>query len=118
VVVSRWFTPSTARSDPGVVERARLMLTSTDPGSYAAIADTLAAVDLTGSLGLIGAPTQVLCGAGDEAIPPEHGKRLARAIDSASLVLVPGAAHLLPAERPGAVAEALLELVGRAGAAP
>lgn len=92
------------------------MLTLTAPESYAAIAETLAALDLTPALGDIRAPTLVVCGAEDEAIPMEHGERLARALGSATLMVVSGAAHLLTAERPDAVAAALLEHIARAEA--
>ena len=76
----------------------RAMLTSTDPESYALIAESLARLDLSLALSRIGAPTLVVCGADDAAIPPAHGQPLEAEINSATMLLVPGAAHLTTTE--------------------
>jgi pimeloyl-ACP methyl ester carboxylesterase len=51
----------------------------------------------------ISVPTIVLVGSMDRTVPPDTGRRLARAIAGASLVVLPGAGHVLGYERPEAV---------------
>jgi pimeloyl-ACP methyl ester carboxylesterase len=77
------------------------------PGTVAAVRKMAVAnrdtppVDLSA----ITAPTLVLSGAGDRAIPPERGEALAAAIPGARHVTIPGAGHLAAEERPGAFLE-------------
>ncbi len=104
----RWFTPAFARSHPDVVAWAGEMFRSTDPSSYARFAELLAAVDVTGKLGEIRAPTLVIAGEDDVAIPPAHGEAIAAAIPRSSMVRVPDAAHLVNVELPEVVADALV----------
>lgn len=100
VVVARWFTPAFARTHAGVVERARDTIRATDPNSYARFADLLAELDLRDVIGKIRAPTLVVAGAEDAAIPPRHADVIADAIDGASSVRIADAAHLPNLERP------------------
>jgi 3-oxoadipate enol-lactonase len=58
-------------------------------------------------LSKIGVPTLVLVGELDALTPPADAQIMAEAIPGARLVVVPGASHLTPMERPGAVATAL-----------
>jgi pimeloyl-ACP methyl ester carboxylesterase len=44
----------------------------------------------------------------DPITPPDAARVLAEGIPGARLVVVPGAAHLAPMERPGEVSEALV----------
>jgi 3-oxoadipate enol-lactonase len=103
----RWFTPAFARSHPDVVAWAGEMFRSTDPSSYARLAELLADVDLTGTLREIRAPTLVIAGEDDVAIPPAHGEAIASAVPGSSVIRVPDAAHLVNVERPEVVADAL-----------
>ena len=54
-------------------------------------------------------PTLVVVGERDALTPPADSEAMASAIPDARLVVVPGAGHLAPMERPKAVAEALGE---------
>ena len=65
-------------------------------------------------LGEIRIPTLVLVGERDTLTPPADSEAMAAAIPGARLVTVPGAGHLTPMERPGAVAAALGEFFGAA----
>jgi len=69
---------------------------------------------LTG-LGAVTVPACVVAGQGDRLLPPAMARRLAEAIPGAGLRIVPGAGHLLPATRPGVVAEAVADVAARAG---
>jgi 3-oxoadipate enol-lactonase len=106
-VIDRWFTPAFARSHPDVISWAGDMFRSTDPSSYARLAELLADLDLTPALAEIRAPTLVIAGVDDVAIPPAHGDVLAAAIARSSVVRISGAAHLVNVERPEVVAGAL-----------
>lgn len=63
--------------------------------------------------GLVGTPVLVINGTKDELTPPEHSVALVEALPDAEHVVVPGAGHLLPLERPDLVDEAVLALVER-----
>lgn len=62
------------------------------------------------------APSLVLVGAEDDAIPPSHGRRLAGALPDAEIVEVPDAGHLLPIEAADDVADELVHFLRRAQA--
>jgi pimeloyl-ACP methyl ester carboxylesterase len=64
------------------------------------------------SLGAIEAPTRVLIGAKDFLVPPAVGHELATRIPAARTRVIPGAGHVLPAEAPQAIADAVLDLTG------
>jgi pimeloyl-ACP methyl ester carboxylesterase len=59
-------------------------------------------VDLRPVLATISAPTLVIAGSADPAIPPAHGEAIAAGIAGAKFALAP-AAHLANVEAPAAV---------------
>lgn len=63
--------------------------------------------DAEGLLGQIRVPTVVIVGDQDALTPPALSEKMAGAIPGARLEKIPGAGHLTPMERPGAVAAAL-----------
>jgi len=67
--------------------------------------------DATARLPEIRCPALVLCGSEDRLTPPEHVRALQAGLMAARFELVPGAGHMLPLERPGAVAEAILRFL-------
>jgi 3-oxoadipate enol-lactonase/4-carboxymuconolactone decarboxylase len=97
----RWFTPGF--TVPRLVGDHR----DADPEAYAACCDALAAFDVRDRLAGITAPTLVIAGREDPATPPAHLREIADAVPGATLVEIPGASHLAPAERPEAVLSAL-----------
>ena len=52
-------------------------------------------------------PTLILCGTEDALTPPDRHKEMAEVIPDADLVILGGAGHLAPLERPDAVTRAL-----------
>jgi 3-oxoadipate enol-lactonase len=105
VVASRWVTPAFAAEQPELVARLEAMIAGTDDEGYAACCEVVAAVDLVADLGRITAPTLVISGWEDPALPPEHQKLIADSIPGAELVTVSPGAHL-------ANLEATLEVTG------
>lgn len=98
---ARWFTPGF--TVPGLLADLR----AADPGAYAACCDALATYDLRPLLASIGAPTLVVAGREDPATPPAHAREIADAVPGATLLELPGASHLAPAERPEPLVRAL-----------
>ncbi len=74
--------------------------------------------DARAGLSAIAIPTLVLVGAQDTLTPPADAHAMADAIAGARLATIPGAGHLAPMERPGAVAAALGDFFAAALGAP
>lgn len=92
-VVERWFTPEFRATNPDVVANTKAMIegTSTDgyTGSCAAVRD----FDFWNKVGEIKAPTLVIAGTHDAAVPPADGQKLAHAIPGARYAEL-SAAHI------------------------
>ncbi|MGW3654734.1 bifunctional 3-oxoadipate enol-lactonase/4-carboxymuconolactone decarboxylase PcaDC [Streptomyces sp. NPDC005151] len=109
---ARWFTPGFTA--PELLDDLR----ATDPSSYAACCDALAAYDLRPRLPEIRAATLVIAGREDPATPPAHARELADAIPGATLTELAATSHLAPAENPEAVRVALRGHFGANGNGP
>jgi 3-oxoadipate enol-lactonase len=107
-VVSRWLTPPFAGGHPDLVARLEAMIAGADDAGYAACCEVVAAMDLREDLGRITAPTLVVAGADDLALPPEHQRLIADGIAGAQLVTVSPGAHLANLESTREVTGALL----------
>lgn len=107
-VVGRWLTPAFAEGHPDLVERLRAMVTGTSDEGYAACCAAIAAMDQRADLGRITAPTLVVSGADDPALPPEHQEAIAGPIPGAELLTLSPAAHLANLEQPERVTDALV----------
>jgi 3-oxoadipate enol-lactonase len=99
-----------AAGTPPVVREAlaRQMAASSVPGIMAALVAMRDRPDSTALLPtLTGLPTLVIVGAEDQLTPPAAAERMVAAIPGAQLVVVEGAGHVPPVERPATVNEAL-----------
>lgn len=97
-----------SQSNRDLTERVRRIMTRQKPETV--VADLTAMRDRADArpwLPEIAIPTLALVGAEDALTPPADAAAMAAAIPGALLVTVPGAGHLTPMERPGAVAAAL-----------
>jgi 3-oxoadipate enol-lactonase len=108
-VVARWFTPGFARECPEVVARHRAMIAETPAEGYAGCCEAIAALDLRAALPAIRAPTLVIAGSDDLAIPPAHGRAIADAVPGARFQVLDRAAHLASVEQDGAVTELIAD---------
>ncbi len=106
-ILDRWFTPTFQAERPEAVAGFRAMLEASPDEGYAFASDLLAEADVTAELPGLAVPTLVVSGALDPANPVEHQARIATAVPGAEHVIVPDAAHLLPASHPDAVARLL-----------
>jgi 3-oxoadipate enol-lactonase len=114
-VASRWLTPSYATAHPELVARLEAMIAGCDDEGYAACAEVVARMDLRDDLGRVTAPTLVVSGAEDQALPPEHQRAIAEGITGAELLSVSPGAHLANLEQPLRVSGALLGHFDAAG---
>ena len=70
-----------------------------------------AAFDVTGQLGGVTGPTQIIFGAEDRMTPPALGQALHAALPGSSLAIVPNAGHNVMVEYPDLVAACLTEFL-------
>jgi 3-oxoadipate enol-lactonase len=109
--MDRWFTPSYHERSPQEVERIRRLFLATDPSGYAAACAAIRDMDLRADLASIAAPTLVIAGAADAAMPPARMAELQRAIPGAALVTL-DASHLSNVEAGSAFTAAVLAHLG------
>jgi 3-oxoadipate enol-lactonase len=107
--VERWFDEAWRDREPDLVANVRRTMLANDPTSYLACYTVFATGDQeVGSvLGDITAPTLAITGSDDPGSTPDMSHRLAAAVADAHAVVVEGARHLLPLERPDELAAAL-----------
>ncbi|HEY3775740.1 MAG TPA: 3-oxoadipate enol-lactonase [Solirubrobacteraceae bacterium] len=98
-VVANWFTEPYAASHPDVVATHRQMIVETPVEGYASCCEAVAAHDVAGGLGAVRAPTLVISGAQDHAIPASQGERIAAAVPDARFELLDPGSHLASVER-------------------
>ena len=114
-IVGRWLTPPYAAEHPDLVARLEGMIAGCDDEGYASCAEVVAHVDLRDDLGRITAPTLVVSGAEDLALPPDHQTLIADGIPGAELLTVSPGAHLANLERTLEITGALLGHLDEAG---
>lgn len=107
-VVERWLTDDYRRDHPAEMAGLRAMVVGIDSEGYAGCCEAIADMDLRPDLSRIKAPTLVVAGAEDPAVPPERMRELAAEISGSRFVIVPGA-HVPPLEHPEVVTNLLLE---------
>lgn len=90
----RWFTDDWIDANPEQAARMREMTARTPAEGYASSCELLADLDLVPVLPKITAPTLVISGADDKALPPDHGRVIADGIADARFEVVGHAAHL------------------------
>lgn len=107
-VAARWLTPEYAADHPDLVAKLEAMIAGADDEGYANCAEVVASVDLVDDLARVTAPTLVVAGEQDLALPPTHQQLIADSIPGAELITVSPGAHLANLEQPLEVTGALL----------
>ena len=104
----RWFAPGSIEREPDLSGRLLHALRDADAESYALCCEALAAYDVRGRLGEIGAPVVALWGEHDAVAPEAKALEIAGGVVRGRAEIIAGVAHLPPAEAPAATATALL----------
>jgi 3-oxoadipate enol-lactonase len=100
MVASRYFSDDFRASRAAVVDAVMERFTQTPQAGYLGCCDAIAALDFSGDLARIVAPTLVIAGGADAGTPPAMSEAIARGVPGAKLAVIPGAAHLSAVEKP------------------
>jgi pimeloyl-ACP methyl ester carboxylesterase len=115
--ITRRFSFGAADVSPQVVDFINEIIAGTRIGTIADFYPTLMSFDLAGALPVLRhTDVVIVCGEVDLMTPVEHSRKIATALPSAELIVVPGAGHVVLLEQPDVVDVALADLVGRAAA--
>jgi len=106
-LIDRWFTRPFQLAQPQAVQRIVDQLLAIDPRGYCACVAAVRDMDLLDRLTAIEAPTLVVTGSADLALPPALGQAIAQRIPAARLVEL-AAAHLSNVEATAAFNAAVL----------
>ena len=108
------FGPTTEREKPGLIELWKIDATKLHIPSVLKILTTLKRRDsVLDRVPEISAPTLVLVGAEDRALPPPCSEEIAAGIPGAEYAAIEDAGHLSALEQPAAVNAAILDFLGR-----
>jgi pimeloyl-ACP methyl ester carboxylesterase len=111
-MLPKLFAPGRAPQRDPIVERVEAMMRrSSSEGVAATLRGLAARPDRTADLPGIRVPTLVLAGARDQIVPLDESRSMAAAMSGARLVVVEGAGHLAPVERPDEVNSAILDFL-------
>lgn len=108
----RWFSAGFLEQEPEIASGLLRALSDTDPEGYAQVCDALAEFDVTDRLPEITAPVLAIGGQNDIVTPPATLRHIASGVKDATIVVLDGVAHLVPAEAPRRVAALILDHLG------
>ncbi len=98
-------------ASPAQVAFFERMLVTCPPDVRAKVGLAMSEMDLRDAVPRLTVPTTVLVGAEDRLTPPSHSRRIAEKLPYLErLIVLPGAGHMTPLERPEEVTAALVEL--------
>ena len=103
----RWFAPGFLEHQPSRSSALLHSLSDAADAGYAAACGALAGFDVRDRLGEITAPVLAVAGAHDDVCPPASLEQIATGVRDGRLVVLEGASHQAPAERPEDVADLL-----------
>ena len=102
--VQRWFAPGFVEREPEITARLLHSLQDADRFGYAAVCDALAGFDVRDRLAEITVRVLAVTGESDAVAVPEMARAIAAGVRTGRAVVLPGIAHLAPAEDPQTVA--------------
>jgi YbgC/YbaW family acyl-CoA thioester hydrolase len=108
---------ATATDNPVLAERVRRMMEATPvAGMLGAITTLRDRPDSTPLLPTLeGLPSLVVVGEEDQLTPPARSQAMADLLPGSRLIVIPGAGHLTPMERPEAATAAVADFLARVG---
>lgn len=102
-ILARWFSEDFGAGDHAALHGYYNMLTRTPLEGYVGTCAAIRDADLWPDIAKIAIPALVMCGADDQATPPDLGRRLATALPHAHFVAIENAGHLPCVEQPDRV---------------
>lgn len=110
--LQRWYEGTNVSAEQVRLTRATLM--ANDPASFLRCYRVFATADaeIAADLSRIAVPALAVTGECDPGSTPEMTRRLAEAIPDCRAVVVPGARHMLPVERPRELVDHLSAFIG------
>jgi 3-oxoadipate enol-lactonase/4-carboxymuconolactone decarboxylase len=118
VTAERWFAHGFFEREPDRGAALLHALHVADDRGYVQVCEALAHFDVRDRLTEIGQPVLAIAGKEDMVTPPALLREIATVVRAGRLVVLEGAAHLAPAERPAEVADLLRQhFLGEADAA-
>jgi 3-oxoadipate enol-lactonase len=112
IAMKRLFPDAFIAANPELVAERRAALVKTDPVLFAQACEALATLDLCPSIGSIRNPTLVVVGSLDAATPPPMAYELAKRIEGAKLIELPGCGHAPMAQDPQGFVAAISAFLG------
>ncbi len=103
----RWFAPGFLDREPAAGAALLESLREVDDESYALACEALAGFDARPTLSAVAVPVLVVAGEQDPVVTPDQARAAAEVVPGARLEVLPGVAHLPPAEAPAATADLL-----------
>jgi 3-oxoadipate enol-lactonase len=91
-----WVASTTAQRRPDLIDRLTKSIRAMNPAVYASAWEQIAAFDTVDRLAALTSPTLVLAGDQDTNTPVADADILAGGIRGAEVVVLPGAAHMVP----------------------
>lgn len=107
----RWFARGFTDREPEVTGALLHSLHEAHPAGYAATCEALAAFDVRARLPEISTPVTAVAGAEDIATPPALLLEMSERVTAGRFVVLPHAAHLIPAENPRWTAELMATML-------
>lgn len=112
-MLEKLFSPAMLASSAPVVEETRGVMKRSNPAGVAAASRGMAErADFSGSLEEMTVPTLVLCGSEDAITTVEEMRELAERMPNARFIVIEGAGHMAPLEKPAAVNQAIAKFLG------
>jgi 3-oxoadipate enol-lactonase len=105
--LQRWFTEAFYKTNKPLMTRVGQMIRNTKPAGYIGCCRAIPKIDLTGRLGAIACPVQVVVGDQDAGTPVAMSRAIHEAIPGSELVVIPSASHLSNLEQPAAFNKAV-----------
>jgi 3-oxoadipate enol-lactonase len=97
--MGRWFTAGFASAHQARISEVRRRFLEVDAEAYARCCEALAGMDLGPAMRRVAARSLVVAGADDAGAPPAAAETIRQAIANATLLVMPGVAHMIAIER-------------------
>ena len=107
VAMRRLFSPEFQAENPDLTADRKAKFLAVDAATFHGACDALATMDIRDQLKAVTVPALVLVGAMDEATPPPMSRELAAGLPNATLVELPGLAHVPQLQAPDVFLQAI-----------